>query len=570
MRNLLMIFILFMIPFIIMSVAYYRNIEKSAKDKMELENSIIIYEVRDVIDTIISEFDSMCSYVANDNSVQMFMINDWFVDFDKGTSTDLFRSLNMAKYVYPYVDSIYIYSEYNRAVISDNKMTSKNDFEDMTWYMDYMSLEDRRGITIARSESGVYPMIMSIIKPIYVDNEKKGAVIFNINSSKLYSSAANIRYEDEQTIFLINDSGRIIMTKENKYFGLPFQSVSYLSDITEDTNGFIREVDGVKSLISSVPSEKFDFFYINISPATTYLKKLNELRIQISWLIIIIFILSVILAYIIAMNNYRPVTQIISVLDNPNNFDVSGSMSKFNEIRYISRSIVERSKENEVIQKELEDKLKKLKAAQLEMLQSQINPHFLYNTLETINWMAVDLTKSGNKVSKAVSNLAKFFRINADKGDYLIPIREEIERTQYYLKILELRYSDMFSFEWSVDESVTDYLVVKICLQPIIENAVYHGLKPRGSDGRLKVTVMPEGENIAFLVEDNGVGMNREQLETLNSRLSDTEYMGDGHIGLYNINKRLKIVFGENYGITVDSVPGRGTKVRVVIPKEKM
>lgn len=566
-RNLVLLLVLFLLPFIIMSLAYYRNIEKTAKDKMEAENSTIIYEARDVLDTVIGEFDSMCSYVANDSSVQMFMMNDWFVNLDEGSSADLFRSLNMAKYVYPYVDSVYVYSEFNEAVINDNKMTSKKDFADMTWYNEYRNITDRKGITIARSERGVYPLIMSIIKPIYVDNERKGAVVLNINSSKLYRSVASVNYGDEQNIFLVNGDGKIIMTKVNEFFGLPAKSISYLYDISEDVNGFIREVDGEKCLISSVPSRKFDFYYINISSAAAYLKNLYDLRIQIAFLIVMIFILSVVLAYFAAMNNYRPVTEIISVLDDPNNFDLSGNMSKFNEIRYISKSIVEKSKESEIIQKELEDKLKKLKAAQLEMLQAQINPHFLYNTLETINWMAVDLTKSRNNVSKAVSNLAKFFRTNINDGDYMISVKEEVERTRYYLNILEMRYSDMFSVEWDIDESILDYLVVKICLQPIIENAVYHGLKPKRDKGRLIVSAVSDNENIVFTIEDDGVGITEEKLNLLNSRLSDADFMGDSHIGLYNINKRIKIVFGEEFGIRVDSIIDAGTKVYVTIPR---
>ena len=568
-RNLMLIFLLFLVPFVIMSAIYYSNIERTAKEKMELENSVIIYEVRDVVDTIISEFDSMSSYVANDSSVQMFMLNDWFVEWDS-ESSDLFRTLNMAKYVYSYVDSIYIYSEYNNAVISDNKMTAIEEFEDLTWMYDYETLQDRRGVTVARSESGVYPLIMSIIKPVYIDNEKKGAVIFNLNSSKLYRSVTNIRYDEEQNIFLVNDKGNVIMTGEDEYFGKPLKSIDYLSDVTEDMSGFIREVDGVQCLISSVPSDRFDFFYVNISPNSNYFNKIHDLRAQIAWFILLIFILSVVLSYIVAMKNYRPVTEIMSVLDDPESFDEDGNLTKTNELRYISKSIIERSKENVVIQQELEDKLKKLKAAQLDMLQAQINPHFLYNTLETINWMAVDLTKSRNKVSKAVSDLAKFFRFKVDKGDYLIPIHEEVERTRYYINILEMRYGDMFCVEWDISQEIMDYPMIKICLQPIIENAVYHGLKPKGENGRLIITGMEDGKNIKFIIRDNGVGMTKENTELLNSRLANPEYAGDSHIGLYNINKRIKIIFGEEYGISVESEPGEGTKVSVLIPKAEL
>ena len=568
-RNLILIFSLFMIPFIIMGIAYYRNIEKSAKENMEIENRIVIYEVRDIVDTILSEFDSMCSYVANDSSVQMFMINDWFVDLDEGNSADLFRSLNMAKYVYSYVDSVYVYSEYNAAVIHDDKMISIDNFTDLTWMDEYRLLEERRGITVPRSEAGVYPLLISIIKPIYVDNVKKGAVIFNIDSSRLYRSLKNMRYGDEQNIFLINNKGQVILGEE-QYFGKYYENIDDISDMTENMNGFIREVNGEKSLISSVSSEKFDFFYINISQNSAYFKRMSSLRLQIIALILLVLLLSVSLAYFVALKNYRPVTEIISVLDNPESFDVSGDMTKFNELRYIAKSIVEQSKENVEIQRELEDKLQKLKNAQLDVLQTQINPHFLYNTLETINWMAVELTGGNNEVSHAVSNLAKFFRTNVGKGNYIISVREEVERTRYYLNILTMRYGDMFTVEWDISEEIMDYRIIKICLQPIIENAVYHGLKPKGKDGQLKITGYGRDDAIEFIVADNGVGMSAEKLGILNERLKEADYMGESHIGLYNINKRIKIIFGEEYGIRVESEMNIGTKTVVTLPKAEL
>ena len=568
-RNLILIFSLFMIPFIIMGIAYYRNIEKSAKENMEIENRVVIYEVRDIVDTILSEFDSMCSYVANDSSVQMFMINDWFVDLDEGNSADLFRSLNMAKYVYSYVDSVYVYSEYNAAVIHDDKMISIDNFTDLTWMDEYRLLEERRGITVPRSEAGVYPLLISIIKPIYVDNVKKGAVIFNIDSSRLYRSLKNMRYGDEQNIFLINNKGQVILGEE-QYFGKYYENIDDISDMTENMNGFIREVNGEKSLISSVSSEKFDFFYINISQNSAYFKRMSSLRLQIIALILLVLLLSISLAYFVALKNYRPVTEIISVLDNPESFDVSGDMTKFNELRYIAKSIVEQSKENVEIQRELEDKLQKLKNAQLDVLQTQINPHFLYNTLETINWMAVALTGGNNEVSRAVSNLAKFFRTNVGKGNYIISVREEVERTRYYLNILTMRYGDMFTVEWDISEEIMDYRIIKICLQPIIENAVYHGLKPKGKDGQLKITGYSRDDAIEFIVADNGVGMSAEKLGILNERLKEADYMGESNIGLYNINKRIKIIFGEEYGIRVESEMNTGTKTVVTLPKAEL
>ena len=184
--------------------------------------------------------------------------------------------------------------------------------------------------------------------------------------------------------------------------------------------------------------------------------------------------------------------------------------------------------------------------------------------------MAVELTGGNNEVSHAVSNLAKFFRTNVGKGNYIISVREEVERTRYYLNILTMRYGDMFTVEWDISEEIMDYRIIKICLQPIIENAVYHGLKPKGKDGQLKITGYGRDDAIEFIVADNGVGMSAEKLGILNERLKEADYMGESHIGLYNINKRIKIIFGEEYGIRVESEMNIGTKTVVTLPKAEL
>ena len=568
-RNLILILILFFIPFIVLSTVYYHNIEKTADEKIKLESNSEIYKVRDVVDTIISEFDNMCSYIANDSSVQMFMINDWFVNFDTGASTDLFRTINMTKYVYMYVDSVYIYSEFNNAIINENKITELEQFSDLTWMDEYEKIDERRGMTIPRSEANVFPHIISIIKPVYIDNEKKGAIILNLNSSKLYNYSVGTQgyLNEDKNIFLINNENKIIMTKEDDYFSKNIEEIDYLSDLNDTVKTFTRNVNGVNCIISSVPSEKFDFFYINVSPDTEYAKKLNDLRIQIFGIILVIFILSILMTFYVAVFNYRPVTEIISIIDDPENVEKYGNINKYNELKYISKVILERNKETNIMHKELEEKLKQLKNTQLDMLQAQINPHFLYNSLETINWMAVDLTNGNNVVSKAVSNLAKFFRFNVNNGDYLITIKEETERTHYYLNILELRYKDMFSVEWNISENIMNYMVVKICLQPIIENSVNHGFKKKTDKGTLIIKGAEKEKNIEFMVIDNGVGMSEKYVKELNSLLSDKNYGYNSHIGLYNVNKRIKIIFGDEYGITVKSELNKGTEVRIVIPK---
>ena len=202
-----------------------------------------------------------------------------------------------------------------------------------------------------------------------------------------------------------------------------------------------------------------------------------------------------------------------------------------------------------------------LRKTELKALQAQINPHFLYNTLDSISWMC-ERGKNAEAVAM-VNALARLFRISISKGHELIPIRSEVQHAQSYLQIQSVRYKEQFSYHFDVQEDCTEYLCNKITLQPIIENAIYHGVNGLVDEGHIEIRVRAEGEDVLFTVEDNGVGMEPEQIEEIFRRKPD----GKSGIGIKNVNDRLKIWFGDAYGITIESVPDEGTKVTVRMPK---
>ena len=202
-----------------------------------------------------------------------------------------------------------------------------------------------------------------------------------------------------------------------------------------------------------------------------------------------------------------------------------------------------------------------LRKTELKALQAQINPHFLYNTLDSISWMC-EQGKNAEAVVM-VNALARLFRISISKGHELIPIRSEVQHAQSYLQIQSVRYKEQFSYEFDVEEDCMEYLCNKITLQPIIENAINHGVNGLVDEGHIDIRVHSDGEDIVFCVEDNGVGMEPEQIEAIFQRRAD----GKSGIGIKNVNDRLKIWFGEKYGITIESVPDEGTRVYVRMPK---
>ena len=196
-----------------------------------------------------------------------------------------------------------------------------------------------------------------------------------------------------------------------------------------------------------------------------------------------------------------------------------------------------------------------LRKTELKALQAQINPHFLYNTLDSIAWMC-EQGQNADAV-RMVHALARLFRISISKGHELIPIAKEIEHAESYLQIQKYRYKNRFTYTFSVDPACLDCLCNKITLQPILENAINHGLDLMVDEGEIEVQVCPDGGDILFRVRDNGVGMTAEQVQAILHR-----QLGDRTgIGIKNVDDRLKIYFGKQYGLRIDSVPDVGTCV---------
>ena len=205
-----------------------------------------------------------------------------------------------------------------------------------------------------------------------------------------------------------------------------------------------------------------------------------------------------------------------------------------------------------------------IKSLELKALQAQINPHFLYNTLDTINCFA--LQKGAQEIRDVVSALAAFYKISLSNGEDEIPIREEIRHAKMYLTILDYRFSSRVETEWDVDPELEERYIVKTILQPIIENAVIHGIFEKEiPSGRITVRAWREENDILFTVEDDGVGMSEERLRAnFGTDVSPSATSAAGY-GLRNINNRLRLVYGPEYGLSCESSPGRGTKVTIRI-----
>ncbi|MCI8506315.1 MAG: histidine kinase [Lachnospiraceae bacterium] len=201
--------------------------------------------------------------------------------------------------------------------------------------------------------------------------------------------------------------------------------------------------------------------------------------------------------------------------------------------------------------------------SELDALQSQINPHFLYNTLDIIVWMIEN--EQDREAVRVVTSLARLFRISLSKGRTIIPVRDELEHVRNYLTIQQMRFKNKFEFSIEAEEEVTSMSTVKLVVQPLAENALYHGIEFMDEEGRIDVRAWKEGEGVYISVSDNGLGMTEETKEALLKGEILPKTKGSG-IGFSNVNERIRLYFGEAYGLEIESEPDEGTTVRIHIP----
>lgn len=290
------------------------------------------------------------------------------------------------------------------------------------------------------------------------------------------------------------------------------------------------------------------------------------------WLILfLLFLLAIGVAYVVSLKVFLPIQNIIEMMDDPKAFydrnSETASHGGYNELRYITASFLQTVTKTEQAEQELIQYITRLKETQTALLQAQINPHFLYNTLQTINFMAISLTHSDNQVSKAIGMLSSMFSQMMQVDSNTIPIREELDYCRAYLELELLRHGGEFEVEWRIDETLLEYFTVKLTLQPILENAIKYGLDHSGEKGKIRICLSSAEETVVFTVEDNGKSKDDGWIEQMNESLKEISPLIGRHIGVQNVHQRILLVFGSGYGLSFSRSELGGVGVTITLPR---
>lgn len=314
-------------------------------------------------------------------------------------------------------------------------------------------------------------------------------------------------------------------------------------------------------------------------------KSIEKLKIQLNaqvqkfvvlWVILLFGIVVCVLtvASVISNSITGPIRKLCGVTRqiSEGDFSVRAKVKTKDEVAQLSDSINEMSQHLEVMVSQIKEDERKMRSTELRLLQEQINPHFLYNTLDTIVWL-IEGNMSGQAVDMVVS-LSDFFRLVLSHGQEFITIKDEEFHIRSYLEIQQVRYHDILDYEIAMDPQLYPYKILKLTLQPLVENALYHGIKKKRAKGKITVKgSMEEGENgknVCLAVMDDGVGMEEEEVERLRKEIARPCKETESGFGLANVNERIRMNYGTDYGMTISSVKGEGTTVKVVIPAKRM
>ncbi|URN94688.1 MAG: sensor histidine kinase [Candidatus Pristimantibacillus lignocellulolyticus] len=392
--------------------------------------------------------------------------------------------------------------------------------------------------------------------------ELMGYLFVNINEKALSNVYDTIGIEASSGYYIVDGEGMIISSNNSE------DILSYVDngrwEIMKHQDSYVMNTtntDGKEIIQSSLIFETHDWRLIN----EIRIDELTSEILKVSRLIVIVAVFALVLAIIGAIILSRSIASPIIVLAKHMSRIRDGNLNKlvevdsYDEIGVLSKGLNMMLVRISDLLTSIKEEQTKKREYELALIQEQIKPHFFYNTLELIYIFCK--SGDGERASKATKALGDFYRVALSNGRELITLGEEINNLNSYLYIQQMRYSDLFNFTISVDEKLKEYIIPKLTLQPLVENAIYHGLKESRGFGSIHISGYIDGQLIHIVVADNGVGMEETQLQKIMSSESHEQ-----HFGMRSVNERIKLYFGENYGLKIKSKQNEGTQITIIIP----
>lgn len=378
--------------------------------------------------------------------------------------------------------------------------------------------------------------------------------------SKIYKSKLLSHSSD---FFIMDEEKNIVSALDKTKLGTRLEKKYDDSRLNSNSKGYFNaDIDGRKFIVTYYNLSRTGWKLVNLVPLHELSEDTKVIQNITLYAVTVSFALCLLVIVLFSLKVLSPLKQIrksMKHLENEN-FNVTIDVRGNDEIALLGQSFNKMSKRLGELINEVYAVQIKQKEAELKALQSQINPHFLYNTLDTIYWMC--RIEKANESSNLVQALSKLFRLSLNSGNEFTTVKNEVEHLNFYITIQEKRFKDMIGFNIKVSEEALKCKVVKLILQPLVENAIHHGIEKKGTKGRVEINIYRKEDTLFYVVSDDGAGADEAELNSLLAKVEE----GNRGFGIKNVNDRIKIYFGNDYGIQFRTSPGEGTTVIVTQP----
>lgn len=472
--------------------------------------------------------------------------------------------------------SIAVYNKYGSLMAAEPVATQKEepDVTKQEWFIQAMNRMENIHFSTPHVQNlfddGTYRYywVLSASRVVELTNgteSQTGVLLVDMDYSGISRMMEQINASGNgQYYYLCDGNGNIIYHPHQVQLDNGMQSESSVKAAASDEKIYDEYMEGVhrKVIVNSISYTGWKL--VGVMPYSIFTTRMADIK---QFVLVVSLLMAMMLELINQVVSVRISSPIMKLNNSVNKYEegkephiyIGGS----EEIRHLGKSIQESYKQNLSLMKRVVWEQNERRKSELDVLQSQINPHFLYNTLDSITWMI-----EGEKNEEAafmITQLAKLFRVSLSKGHTIISIRDELQHAQSYMNIQKIRYKNKFEVVFDIDPEILDYCVVKLVLQPILENAINYGIREMDGCGIINVCGKKVDDRIILSVSDNGMGIPDDEIGFLLKDTNRIRKRGSG-VGLVNVNNRIKILFGGQYGLYIESELDEGTTVYINIP----
>lgn len=571
-KLILYFFLVILLPTITITTLGNMIYKNSMINAQDANTQQMAKQISNNIDFYIKDTEDIISYLSQDSRVLNFLNNNDENQNSNSIQDSVCKAIASFTAVHPEIAGIMIVNNKDIHVSDVMYRTSRDPFTNEMWY--YRAYHDPKNIQlfskpIGRNIDNIFKYsaddVVSMSKAVMDKKTGKciGVILIDMKLDIIKKVIENVKPGKNGFVYIVDSTGDIVYS--------PVNNVVYR--IKEE---WLRDYND-KVMIKRIKDNDYEIMHMDsgytgwktvvVAPLEESLKVVTYIKYYSLTIAVITLIFAVMLAIFFTRSIVNPITKLRKLMKaaEEGNLDCYFNSKYKDEIGELGDSFNNMLKEIKKLINLVQIEEKNKRKAEINTLQAQIKPHFLYNTLDTIQWMAQE--HNAEDIVEMVGNLTNLLRIGLNNGDEIIKLKKEIEYVESYLVIQKTRYEDKLNYEINVDDNILEYNVIKLILQPLVENAIYHGIKEKRGKGKIIITGGIEDNKIHINVTDNGIGIKEDKLKEINKVLREG-HSSNSKIGygIYNVNERIRLNYGEEFILSYSSVYGQGTSVDIWHP----